>query len=73
MSHSRIKPETLRSTWRVTLLGYVLPSFSAPWYVAGWYDHPKARHVWSGHHFMVRCDPDQDLGLFPPKKHQPLC
>ena len=30
-------------------------------------------HVRLGHYFMVRCDPDQDLGLFPPKQHRPHC
>ena len=27
-------------------------------------DHRKSRPVRYGHHFMIKCDPGQDLGLF---------
>ena len=58
---------------QATLLGFVFWLSQRPGVVAAWYDHPKSRPVRSGHHFMVRCDPDQDLGLFQPKQHQLHC
>ena len=40
---------------------------------AAWYDHPQSRPVWSDHNYMIRCEPDLDLGLFLPKQHWPHC
>ena len=55
----------------ITPLGFFFRLSQRPVIVAVWYSHLKSRPVRCGCHFMVRYDPDQDLGLFGPKQYQP--
>ena len=57
--------------WQTTILTAFFQLSQSPGKVAARYDHLKSRPVWSGHHYLIRCDPDQDLGLLRPKQHRP--
>ena len=59
--------------WQTTILTAFFRLSQRPGIVAAWYNHPKSRPVRSGHHFYGQEWPDQDLGLFWPKQHQPHC
>ena len=64
MAPSRIEPATLHSTKRIFSASFFQLS-QHPGIVAVWFNHPK-----SSCHFMVRYDPDQDVGLFWSKQHR---